>query len=85
VLSESIIITKRPYLTAEIKITPPSFDKLSKVLGSNQIKVMETIFNSEIRLKCLIPFEILEKIRVKLAEILKGEVDMIIYDEILFK
>lgn len=85
VLSESNIITKRPYLQAEIKITISAFDKLSKVLGSNQIKVMETIFNSEIRLKCLIPFEILEKIRVKLAEILKGEVEIIINDEILFK
>lgn len=85
VLSESNIITKRPYLQAEIKITIPAFDKLSKVLASNKIKVMETIFNSEIRLKCLIPFEILEKIRVKLAEILKGEVDMIVCDEILFK
>jgi uncharacterized YigZ family protein len=85
VLSESTIITKKPYLQAEIKIAIPSFDKLSRVLASNQIQVIETIFNSEIRLKCLIPFEIFEKIKVKLAEILKGEVDIIINDEILFK
>ena len=85
VLSKSTIITKKPYLQAEIKIAISSFDKLRRVLASNQIKVMETIFNSEIKLKCLIPFEIVEKIKVNLAEILKGEVDIIINAEILFK
>ena len=85
VLSKSTIITKKPYLQAEIKIAIPSFDKLSRVLASNQIQVIETIFNSEIKLKCLIPFEIVEKIKVNLAEILKGEVDIIINAEILFK
>jgi len=85
VLSESTIITKKPYLQAEMKIAIPSFDKLSRVLASNQIQVVETIFNSEISLKCLIPFEIFKKTKVKLAEILKGEVDIIINDEILFK
>ena len=85
VLSKSTIITKKPYLQAEIKIAISSFDKLRRVLASNQIKVIETIFNSEIKLKCLIPFEIVEKIKVNLAEILKGEVDIIINAEILFK
>jgi uncharacterized YigZ family protein len=85
VLSQSTIITKQPYLQAEMKIAIPSFDKLSGVLASNQIQIIETIFNSEIRLKCLIPFEIFEKIKVKLVEILKGELDIIINDEILFK
>jgi uncharacterized YigZ family protein len=85
VLSKSTIITKKPYLQAEIKIAISSFDKLRRVLASNQIKVMETIFNSEIKLKCLIPFEIVEKIKLNLAEILKGEVDIIINAEILFK
>ena len=85
VLSKSTIITKKPYLQAEINIAISSFDKLRRVLASNQIKVMETIFNSEIKLKCLIPFEIVEKIKLNLAEILKGEVDIIINAEILFK
>jgi uncharacterized YigZ family protein len=85
VLSESTIITKQPYLQAKMKIAIPSFDKISRVLASNQIQVIETIFNSEISLKCLIPFEIIEKIKVKLVEILKGEIDIIINDEILFK
>jgi uncharacterized YigZ family protein len=85
VLSESTLITKKPYLQAEIKIAIPTFDKLSRVLAANQIKVMETIFNSEIRLKCLIPLEVFEKIKLKLTEMLKGEVDILINDEIFFK
>jgi putative IMPACT (imprinted ancient) family translation regulator len=84
-LSASNIITKKPYLQAEIKLAISSFNKLNKLLTSNQIKVVETVYGSEITLKFLVPFDLLEKIKVKITEILKSEVVFTINDEIVYR
>jgi len=85
VLSESNIITKKPFLQAEMKLPLASFNKLKSVLASNQIKVVETVYNSEISFKLQIPFELLGKIKSKMMEILKGEVVIAVKDEIIYK
>src|SRR3972149_2383148 len=57
VLSVSNIIIKKPHFQVELKLAISSFDKLNGVLASNQIKVVSTVYDSEISLKCLIPYE----------------------------
>ena len=84
-LSASNIITKKPYLQAEIKLAISSFNKLNKLLTSNQIKVVETVYSSEITLKFLVPFDLLEMIKVKITEILKSGVVFTINDEIVYR
>jgi uncharacterized YigZ family protein len=85
VISGSNIITKKPYLQMEMRLSISSFNKLNQVLAANQIKVIETSFDSETRIKCLIPFKIAEKVKAQINELLKGEVIFSQKDEILFK
>lgn len=84
-LAESNIITKKPYLKAEIKLPISSFDKLNRVLTSNKIKVTETAYDAETSIKCLIPFELVEEIKTKISERLKSKVDFLTNDEIFYK
>lgn len=85
VLAKSDIVTKKPYLKAEIKLAITSFDKLNRVLASNKIKITETAYDAETSIKCLIPVELVEEIKSKISEILKGKVVFSINDEILYK
>jgi len=85
VISESNIITEKPYIQAEIKLAISSFDKLNRVLASNQIKVAEIVYDSEISLKCLIPSELFEKVKAKITKMFKGQVVLSVNDEIFFK
>jgi len=85
VLSESDIITKKPYAYAELKLTISSLDKLTPILVYNQIKVKETTYGAEVRLKCLIPFELVKNIKDRILEMFKGEVVFLTKDEIFFE
>jgi uncharacterized YigZ family protein len=85
VLTKSEIITKNPYLEARIIFATASFNKISSFLNSNHIKVLETLYDSEISLKCLISYELVEKMKVKITELLKGNVIFHTSDGIIFK
>jgi len=85
VLAKSNLVTKKPYLKAEIKLVISSFDKLNRVLASNHIKVIESDYDVETSIKCLIPFELVNEIQAKISEMLKGKVVFSIDDEIIYK
>src|SRR3989304_6620299 len=85
VLAKSNLVTKKPYLKAEIKLAISSFDKLNRVLASNHIKVIESDYDVETSIKCLIPFELVNEIQAKISEMLKGKVVFSIDDEIIYK
>src|SRR3990172_5440166 len=85
VLAKSNLVTKKPYLKAEIKLVISSFDKLNRVLASNHIKVIESDYDVETSIKCLIPFDLVNEIQAKISEKLKGKVVFSIDDEIIYK
>jgi uncharacterized YigZ family protein len=85
VLEKSNLVTKRPYHKAEIKLAITSFDKLNRVLASNKIKIIETSYDAETSIKCLIPVEVIEGIKSKILEMLKGKVVFSVDDEIIYK
>lgn len=85
VLEKSNLITKRPYLKAEIKLAISAFDKLNRVFTSNKIKIIDTSYDTETSIKCLIPVELIEEIKSQILKTLKGEVVFSVDDEIVYQ
>ena len=85
VLTKAEFTTKKPYLETEIIFSTSSFDKVSGILTSNHIKILETLYDSEISLKCLISYELFEKVKVKTTELLRGNVIFHTSDGIIYK
>jgi uncharacterized YigZ family protein len=85
VLSKSNIVTKKPYLKINLELNLSSFDKLSRIISSDKIKVIETEYDKRIRMKCLIPFEHFEVVKAKIGEISRGKIDISFNDEIFFE
>jgi uncharacterized YigZ family protein len=85
VLAKSRIITKKPYIIAEIISDISSLDKVNRILIANQGIITETIYDPEIKLKCLIPIDLLVKIKSKIGEILKGKEVISTEDGIVFR
>jgi len=85
VLSESGIVTKKPYVHVDLKPAISSVDKLAHILTYNRIKIIETTYDSEVTIKCLIPFELVKHIKDKISEMFKGEVVFLTKDEIFYE
>ena len=84
-LHKSQIITKQPYVKGEISIDISSFGKLNKIFTSNNVKIIETTYNSEIGLKCLVPLNTLDEIKAKITDIFKGKAFLLTDEEIFFE
>jgi putative IMPACT (imprinted ancient) family translation regulator len=84
-IPDSNMITKHPYI--QMKITSPisSLDKLRRIITLNRIAVIETSYDCETQVKCLIPYDSVEKVEQQIKGIFKEEVVFSSKKEIFYK
>jgi putative IMPACT (imprinted ancient) family translation regulator len=84
-IPDSNMITKHPYIQMEITSPISSLDKLKRIITLNRIVVIETSYDSETQVKCLIPYDIVEKVEQQIKGIFKEEVVFSSKKEIYYK
>lgn len=85
VLSKAEIITMKPQYMVELIASISSSEKLLGLLYSNNIKIVETNYDSIVKINCLIPIDDYESISKKITELLAGNLSIVVKDKILFK
>lgn len=84
-LSKTRIITKQPFHLAELNINISQLDKIMGLLHSNEIKILETDYDNNVRIKCLIPVNYLETFKQSILELLRGNIEIHIDESITYE
>lgn len=82
-LKKADVIVKSPYYKCKIKVGIDLFEKVNKFLTALGCRIIETDFDSEIKLTCLLPYSDFEKLSSQLNDkfrtklLLKNEAEII--------
>jgi uncharacterized YigZ family protein len=85
VLSNSKIITKQPYYHAELNFHISQLDKIMGLVHSHKIKVLETDYDADVKIKCLVSVNSLEAIKQSTLELFHGDIVFHVGGSIIYK
>lgn len=84
VLSKSEIIVIRPYRLTKMQVNIEKVNKLIGFLHSNKIKILETEYDSEVKINCLFPIDSYKSLHNKIISTFREGISIIVKDEIIF-
>ena len=73
-IANSVLIEKRMGITAEITVDYNDVGKLQHFFVENQVRILNTVYEEQVRMKILIPYDNKQVLKEKLVDITNGRV-----------
>jgi len=83
-IANSVLIEKHKGIKAEITADYNDVGKLQYLFASNQVEILESIYEQQVTMKVLIPEEMKKDVEEKMVDITKGKVLLKSVEEVLY-
>lgn len=83
-IANSVLIEKHKGIKAEITADYNDVGKLQYLFASNQIEILESIYEQQVKMKILIPMELKDTMEEKVVDITNGKGSLQSVEEVLY-